>query len=75
MSSSCPGSASAPLELDQQRLEPDPQLQRRLAMAAGVEVGAGAQQQRLAGVDPLAAAEHRGDPLLRPQLLGALPAA
>ena len=62
-------------ELDQQRLEADPQLQRRLAVAAGVEVGAGAQQQRLAGVDLLAAAEHGGDPLLRAQLLLAAPAA
>ena len=44
-------------------------------MAPGVEVGAGAQQQRLAGVDPFAAAEHGRDPLLRPQLLGALSAA
>ena len=59
-------------QLDEERLEADPQLQRRLAGAAGVEVGAGAQQQRLAGVDPLAAAEHRRDPLLRPQLLLAL---
>ena len=38
------------LHLGQQRLEPDPQLQRRLAGAPAVEVRAGAQQQRLAGV-------------------------
>ena len=57
------------LELDQERLEADPQLQRRLAVAAGVKVGAGAEQQRLAGVDLLAAAEHRGDPLLGAELL------
>ena len=75
MSSSWPGSASGAAQLDQQRLEADPQLQRRLAVAAGVEVGAGAQQQRLAGVDPLAAAEHRRHPLLRAQLLCAPPPA
>ena len=69
MSSLVAGVGERARQLDQQRLEADPQLQRRLAVAAGVEVGAGAQQQRLAGVDPLAAAEHRGDPLLRPQLL------
>ncbi len=51
-------------ELDQERLEADPQLQGGLAVAAGVEVGAGAQQQRLAGVDLLAAAEDRRDPFL-----------
>ena len=56
-------------QLDQQRLEADPQLQGGLAGAAGVEVGAGSQQQRLAGVDLLSAAEHGGDPLLRAQLL------
>ena len=39
------------LALGEQRLEPDPQLQRRLARAAGVEVGAGADQQQLAGGD------------------------
>ena len=36
-----------------------------------VEVGAGSQQQRLADVDRLAAGEHRGEPLLRAQGLGA----
>ena len=70
-----PGVGERAVELDQERLEADPQLQGRLAVAAGVEVGAGAQQQRLAGVDPLAPAEHGGDPLLRPQLLGARRAA
>ena len=62
-----------PVELGEQRLEADPQLQRRLALAAGVEVGAGAQQQRLAGVEPLAAAQHRRHPFLRLQILFALP--
>ena len=75
MSSCVPGIGDGAVELDQERLERDPQLQRRLTMAPGVEVGAGAQQQRLAGVDPFAAAEHRRDPLLRAQLLGALLAA
>ena len=69
MSSLVAGVREGALELDEQRLEADPQLQRRLAHAPGVEVGAGAQQQGLAGVDPLAAAEHRRDPLLRAQLL------
>ena len=63
------------LQLDQQRLQPDSQLQRRLAVAAGVEVGAGAQQERLAGVEPLATAEHGGDPFLRAQVFLAPPAA
>lgn len=56
------------VELDQQGLEADPQLQRRLALAAGVEVGAGAQQQRLAGVQAFLPAEYRGDPFLRAQV-------
>ena len=69
MSSSWPGSLDGALQLDQQRLEADPQLQGRLALAAGVEVGAGAQQQGLAGVEPLAAAQDCRDPFLRAQLL------
>ena len=73
MSRAWPGSSRAAAQLGEQRFDADPQLQRRLAVAAGVEVGAGAQQQRLAGVEPLAAAEHRGDPLLRAQLLLAPP--
>ena len=73
-SSSWPASPIASPQLGEQRLEPDPQLQRRLALAAGVEVGAGAQQQGLADVEPLAAAEHRGDPFLRAQSLLAPPA-
>ena len=75
MSSAWPGIGEGAGKLDEERLEADPQLQGRLAGPAGVEVGPRAQQQRLAGVDPLAAAEHGGDPLLRPQLLGAPAAA
>ncbi|MGN6663591.1 MAG: hypothetical protein ACTHK6_05225 [Solirubrobacterales bacterium] len=56
------------LQLDQQRLGAHPQLQRRLAVAAGVEVGTRPQQQGLAGVEPLAAAEDGGDPFLGAQL-------
>ena len=59
MSSSWPGSETAPRQLGQQSLEADSELQRRLAVAAGVEVGTSAQQQGLAGVDLLAASEHR----------------
>ena len=66
-----PSGARARAHLGQQRLQPDPELQRRLARPLAVEVGAGAQQQRLAGVGGLAAAEHGGDPLLRAQRLGA----
>ena len=62
-------------ELGEQRLDADPQLQGRLAVAAGVEVGAGAEQQRLAGVEALAAAQDGGDPFLRAQLLLAAAAA
>jgi hypothetical protein len=62
------------LHLDQQRLQSDPQLQGGLAVAAGVEVGPGAQQEGLAGVGLFAAAEHGSDPFLGPQLLfAALP--
>ena len=71
MSSSWPGVLDGAPQLGEQRLEADPQLQRRLAGAAGVEVGAGAQQHRLAGVDLLPPAEHGGDPLLRAQVVGA----
>jgi hypothetical protein len=56
-------------QLGQERLEPDLQLQRRLARALGLEVGARAQQQALAGVEPFAPAEHGCDPLLRSQVL------
>ena len=49
----------------------DADLQRRLARAAGVEVGAGADHEQLAGGHRGAAAEHLGDPLLRAQELGA----
>lgn len=58
------GVGNCSLQLDQQRLEADPQLQCRLAVTAGVEVGSGAQQQRLADVCAFAAAEHRRDPFL-----------
>ena len=75
MSSSWPGSLSAPCELDQQRLEADAELQRGLAVAARVEVGAGAEEQGLAGVELLAAAEDGGQSLLRAQLFVALAAA
>jgi len=68
-----PGIGELVVELDQQSLEADPQLQRPLALAAGVEIGAGAQQQRLAGVEALLAAEHRGDPFLRSQVFLAPP--
>ena len=68
MSSFVAGVGNGVLELGQQRLEADPQLQRRLALAAGVEVGTGAQQQGLAGVDLFAAAEHRRHPFLRAQV-------
>ncbi len=57
------------LQLDEESLEADPQLQRRLAVAAGVKVGTGAEQQRLAGVELLAAAEDGGDPFLWAQIL------
>jgi hypothetical protein len=57
------------LQLDQQRLESDAQLQGSLAVAAGIEVGAGAEQKGLAGVGALAAAEDRRHPFLRAQLL------
>ena len=67
------GVVGAAAQLGQQRFETGAQLQGRLAVAAGVEVGAGAQQQRLAGVEPFAAAEHRGEALLRAQLLLAPP--
>jgi len=69
------GVGEGAVELDQQRLEPDAQLQRRLATAAGVEVGAGAQDKRLAGVELLAPAEHRGDSFLWAQVLLPLAAA
>jgi len=66
--------AERAFELDQQCLEADAELQRGLAIAAAVEVGAGAEEQGLAGVELLAAAEHGGEPLLGPQLFVALPA-
>jgi hypothetical protein len=55
-------------QLDQQCLQAHPQLQRRLAVAAGVEVGAGAEEEGLAGIRRFATAEHRRDPFLGPQL-------
>lgn len=64
-----PGVAEGTAQLYQERLEPHPQLQRRLAVAASVEVGAGAEEKGLAGVELLAAAEDRRDPFLRAQLL------
>lgn len=64
-----PGVAEGTAQLDQQRLEPHPQLQRRLAVATGVEVGAGPEKEGLAGVELLAAAEDSRDPFLRAQLL------
>jgi hypothetical protein len=63
------GVGEGALELGQQGLEPDPQLQGGLAVAAGVEVGPGAEEEGLAGVEPLAAAENSGDSFLRAQLL------
>ncbi len=56
------------LQLDQERLETDAQLQGRLAVAAGVEVGAGAEEEGLAGVGLLAAAEDGRHSFLRAQL-------
>jgi len=64
-----PGVGKRTLQLDQQRLQAHPQLQRRLAVPARVEVGAGAEQEGLAGVSAFAAAEDRRDPFLRAQLL------
>jgi hypothetical protein len=64
-----------PLQLYQQRLQAHPQLQGGLAVAAGVEVGAGAEEKGLAGIRLLAAAEDRRHPFLRAQLfLAATPA-
>ena len=62
------------LQLRQQRLEANPQLQGRLAGPIRIEVGTGPQQQGLAGVDPLAPAQHRCHPFLRSQVFLALPA-
>ena len=59
------------LALGQQGLEADADLKRRLAHAARVEVGAGADQQQLARGDRGLAAQHLGDPFLRPQELAA----
>ena len=56
------------MELDQQGLEADPQLQCRLALATGVEVGPGAQQQRLTGIQLRLAPENGGDAFLRAQI-------
>jgi len=41
------------------------ELERRLAPAAGIDVGAGAQRQLLAGQNYVATTQHRGQPLLR----------
>jgi hypothetical protein len=41
------------LHLDQQRLEPDPQLQRRLTISSGVEIRPGARNQPPATSSPL----------------------
>ena len=75
MSSSCPGSATAPGSSASRACSPTRSCSAASRRAAGVEVRTGAQQQGLAGVDPLLAPQHRGESLLRPQLLGAPPPA
>jgi hypothetical protein len=60
------------LQLDQQRIEGDAELQGRLPHASRVEIGTGAEQQRLADIEVLAAAEHGRHPALRAQLVGPL---
>lgn len=63
------GVAEGSAQLGQQGLKADAELQRRLAIAIGVQVGTGAQEERLTGIEALAAAEHGGDALLGAQLL------
>ena len=55
------------LEFGERRLERRAQLQRRLAPALGVEVGARAQRELLACEHRVAAREHGGEALLRAQ--------
>jgi hypothetical protein len=55
------------LELGEGGLERDAQLQRRLAQPPGVEIGARAQDELLAGQRGVAAAEQRREALLRAQ--------
>ncbi len=62
-------------QLGERGVERDAQLQGGLAQLAVVEVVAGAQRQLLAGERVRAAAEQRGQPLLRVQHLAALAAA
>jgi len=57
-----------PGELQEERIEPAPQLQSGLAGTARVKIRAGTKQEGLADIDLLSAAEHRGKPLLRAQL-------
>src|SRR5512133_881844 len=58
------GVSERPAQLDQQSLDPNLKLKGGLAGATGVEVEAGAGEHRLAGVELLAPAEHRCQPLL-----------
>ena len=63
--------AAAPaLELGHRGLEREAQLQRRLALAVGVEVPARAQRELLAGERHVAAAEQRGQALCGPSTRG-----
>ena len=55
------------LELGERRLEGDAQPERGLAPALGVDVGARAQRELLAGQRDVAAGEQRGEALLRAQ--------
>src|SRR5207247_7734316 len=64
-------------EPDKHGLDPSSKLKGGVAVAPEVGVDAGAGEDRLAGVQGLAAAEHRGDPLLRTDVglaAGAAPA-
>ncbi len=65
MSFSWPVSVSAPSSSTSIASRPT---RGRLAAATRVEVGAGAQDQGLAGVEALAATDHGGESLLRAQL-------
>ena len=72
MSFSWPGSSRAPRSSTSSASRPTRSCSAASRVAAAIEVGAGAQQQGLAGVEPLAAPEHCGQPLLRAQLFGSL---
>lgn len=62
-------------QLDQEGLEADAELQGCLAIALAVQVGTGAQEQRLAGVEALASSQYGSKALLWAHLLVALAAA